>query len=305
LRPLSFEQPHLEMVGAPMEDLQAGRYPTDGDLSWAENLEAAIISWTGTPAAPPVPSIVPGRPAIEEAREESVNLAEITASGSQDWHSRFGGIEWRYDERGVYLRATAGGREPLRTPGEPLTCRAIWRLFAEHILAAARKYGVAPELIMMTIATETAFAVRYGFTGPHTFRWEPNVEVTDVNPPIYGDYSAGPMQTLATTARWIIRQQHLPYDPFVVAPVYRSRPSPPETHPLYDPARNIDIGTAEIKQRWSATGDDPILVAAAFNAGGLYRNNQNQWHLRSYGDHLDRAAKWYGDACAVLAELRA
>jgi peptidoglycan LD-endopeptidase CwlK len=154
---------------------------------------------------------------------------------------------------------------------------------------------------MMTVATETAFALRFGFTGPHTFRWEPGVEVTDVNPHIFGDYSAGPMQTLATTARWVIQQQDLPYDRFAIAPVYRARPAPPQAHPLYDPAVNIDIGTAEIKQRLRTTGDDPILGAAAFNAGGLYRSSQNLWHLRSYGDHLDRAAKWYGDACAVLA----
>jgi peptidoglycan L-alanyl-D-glutamate endopeptidase CwlK len=113
------------------------------------------------------------------------------------------------------------------------------------------------------------------------------------------------MQTLATTARWVIREQSLDYDPFQVAPVFERRPEPPETLPLYLPAINIEIGAATIKQRLAEAGDDPILVAAAYNAGGLYKSAQNPWHLRSAGNHLDRAGRWYGDACAVLKEVQA
>ena len=155
----------------------------------------------------------------------------------------------------------------------------------------------------MTIATEAAYWRPVGFTGPRTFYWEAAVWNRDVTPNFQGDYSAGPMQTLATTARWIIRAQNLPYNPFQVAPAYRQRPpSAPAAHPLYDADTNITIGTAEIKQRWGASGDDPILVAACFNAGGVYESSANAWHLRTTNDHLDRAARWYGDACAVLAE---
>jgi peptidoglycan L-alanyl-D-glutamate endopeptidase CwlK len=113
------------------------------------------------------------------------------------------------------------------------------------------------------------------------------------------------MQTLATTARWIIRQQRLEYDPLQIAPIFEERPDPPENLPLYDPAASIPIGAAVVKQRWGKTGDDPILAAAAFNAGGLYSTTANPWHLRTIGDHLDRAARWYGDACAVLQEAGA
>jgi peptidoglycan LD-endopeptidase CwlK len=141
-----------------------------------------------------------------------------------------------------------------------------------------------------------------------TFRWEKHVpvndvKVKDVSSPLFGDYSAGPMQTLATSARWIIREQHLNYEQFQVAPFYEWQPEPPIVHPLYEAAVNIDLGTAEIKQRWATTSDDPILVAAAYNAGSLRVSGDNAWHLASHGDHLDRAAKWYGDACAVLKEV--
>jgi peptidoglycan L-alanyl-D-glutamate endopeptidase CwlK len=230
---------------------------------------------------------------------------DVPRPAKKGWHSHFNGLEYRYDERGIYLRSVGDGMEPLRTPGKPSTCEALWRLAADHILAASKKYGVAPELIMMTIGTESAFARKHGFSGPVTFRWEPQVSVQDVQPHHLGDYSAGPMQTLATTARWVIRQQGLDYDPFVVAPDYKQKPAPPESHPLYDLKTSIDLGTAVIKQRWTKTQDDPILVSAAFNAGRVADSSKNRWHLRSFGDHLDRAVEWYGDACAVLAAASA
>jgi peptidoglycan L-alanyl-D-glutamate endopeptidase CwlK len=61
----------------------------------------------------------------------------------------------------------------------------------------------------------------------------------------------------------------------------------------------------EIASRWKLTGDDPILIAAAYNSGGLRKApTKNRWHLSSHGNHLDRAARWFGDACAVIAALR-
>ena len=51
---------------------------------------------------------------------------------------------------------------------------------------------------------------------------------------------------------------------------------------------------------------DPVLVAAAYNAGGLYQEakRSNPWRLRCYplgtGEHITRFVRWYGDACAVI-----
>jgi len=52
------EIPHLQVMGLNLADLQAGRFP-DGDDSWRDNLEAAVISWTGEPPAPPVKVLRP------------------------------------------------------------------------------------------------------------------------------------------------------------------------------------------------------------------------------------------------------
>lgn len=304
LEPLSWEAPHLQFPGKSAGALRSGGYPPGGDGPWADNLARMIYAWRGTPAAPPLPDLVPARPPLAPEVPLAADAAlALPAPGAQGWHRVHGGREWRYDENGVYLRDHAGGREPLRTDGEPVTMRAIWSAFADAIVKASARHGVAPELIMTMIATEAAAYRKYGFTGPLTFRWEPNARVNDVDPPRLGDYSAGPMQVLGGTARWVIRQQRLAYDPVAVAPPFERQPPPPEEHPLYEAQTAVDIGAAVIAQRWPKSGDDPILVAACYNAGGVYASAANAWHVRCYGNHLDRAGPWYGDACAVLQAL--
>lgn len=303
LERLGFETPHLQLADLKISDLMDGNWPAGGDQSWYDNLSSAIDHWDGQPPAPPLPDAEPQRPPLSIlAESHQLDWSATPRVDTSDWHSMFDGQNWQYDGTGVRLASAPG--KTLRSGGAPITCQTILDLYASDIHKASIHYGVAPELIVMTIATETAFARKDGFTGPRTFRWEAHVPVNDVAPPTSGDYSAGPMQTLATTARDIVRHMKLAYDPFAVAPYYASQPTPPVQHPLYEGAANIDIGTAEIRSRWTKTGGDPILVAAAYNAGGLYQTNRNSWHLRSSNDHLDRAAQWFGDACFVLSALR-
>jgi peptidoglycan L-alanyl-D-glutamate endopeptidase CwlK len=249
---------------------------------------AGILDWIARLAA---------RPPSRDTAEPPSAAATPTVP-----HSRFGGRAWRWDERGVH----ADGRL-WRTPGEPATCRAILDLYGDIIVAAARRHGIDPALIVMTIATETGSFRSVGFTGPRTFRWEKHVINRDTTPAFKGSYSAGPMQVLATTARDIIDSRGidygLAYRPLVTAPALRKKPSaPPSSLALYDAAVSVDIGAAVIRRGLALTGNDPVLVAAAYNSGGLYRTRANAWRLRSHGDHLDRAARWYGDACHVLGE---
>jgi peptidoglycan LD-endopeptidase CwlK len=62
LEPLSFEAPHLQVAGLLIEDLRLAKFPPGGDDSWRDNLEAAIVSWTGTPPGPPMASLRPAIP---------------------------------------------------------------------------------------------------------------------------------------------------------------------------------------------------------------------------------------------------
>jgi peptidoglycan L-alanyl-D-glutamate endopeptidase CwlK len=50
---LSFERPHLQLAGTSSNALIEGFYPENGDESWAENFNSAIIGWTKQPPAPP------------------------------------------------------------------------------------------------------------------------------------------------------------------------------------------------------------------------------------------------------------
>jgi len=59
LEPLSWELPHLQLAGLRVADLRRGELPAGGDDSWLVNLEAAILRWDGTPAAPPPPATRP------------------------------------------------------------------------------------------------------------------------------------------------------------------------------------------------------------------------------------------------------
>ncbi|MGH8163115.1 MAG: hypothetical protein ACREP1_02130 [Rhodanobacteraceae bacterium] len=227
--------------------------------------------------------------------------------GSGAPRSRYNGIGWSYDANGIYVD---GDSAPERTPGKPITCRAICALFAPILIERSVEWGIAPELIAMIIAAETAAFRASGYTGPSTFHWEPGVIVRDAPPPIRGDYSAGPMQILAGDARALIRDQGWDIDPITSFPAYRFRPAaPPEDIPGYRPDLDIPLGVQVMRNNRAKSGDDPILTAAAYNAGGIYdasksRKFTNRWHLRSTGNYLDRAAKWYGDACAVIGALR-
>jgi hypothetical protein len=215
--------------------------------------------------------------------------------GSSSFHNFQNGQSWKYDNTGVYLEDDPD--KPLRSGGEPKTCAAILDIYEQQIFDASMKHGIPPELIVMTIATETGDTRKTKFTGAPTFRWEA----------AHTTYSAGPMQTLATTAQEVITLLQLNYDKNAVAPAFSSKPVPTPTDlKLYDGAINIDIGTGEIKlnNKRHSTGFDPIKVAACYNAGSLRPTDANPWHLFTFGDHLNRSAAWFGDACFLLDKLR-
>jgi peptidoglycan L-alanyl-D-glutamate endopeptidase CwlK len=78
LEPLSWEMPHLQITGTSASELQQGLYPPFGDDDWADNLEAAILSWPGN--APPRPKVAerPPLPDVPDAAGEAPPLAPGT-----------------------------------------------------------------------------------------------------------------------------------------------------------------------------------------------------------------------------------
>jgi peptidoglycan LD-endopeptidase CwlK len=303
LEPVSFEKPHVQFVGMKPADLRAGRFPPDGDESWRVTLDAAARRFpAGAPSigAAPAPAERPPLPPL-------AGFDGLPAREPVEWTSFAGGMEYRVEPAGVLLRLRT---EPLRSDGAPLTVSRILELYGEQIAMASRRHNVPPELILMTIATETAAFRPSGFTGEPTFRWEARSVLSETGDPGIdgaqhrGDYSAGPMQLMSTTARWLNRVRRLGYEGPKNFGWFKRKPgSAPKELGLYDAAIAVDIGAAYIawNRETHNTGNDPILVAACYNAGSLKPSNANVWGLVVHGDHLDRAARWYGDACEVMS----
>ena len=300
LEPLSWEKPHVQLIGTSFSKLLNGDYPEGGDESWADNLEAAILRWPGT-KKPPVPNMSERPPMSPPV----VFGGEATAPAA-DWHSMFDGDSWKNDHRGIFTLNHDGTEKLWRTPGSPLTVQEIVARYGHEIAASAAKYKVPAAIIVMTIATETGRYRAQGFTGPKTFRWEKAYVLratgdANLDGKEKGDYSAGPMQVLSDTARWMNTTYDLKYSSSDTLKYFKNKPSKsPENLGLYDAATCIDIGTAFIAHNKAKTGMDPLLVSAAYNAGSLRPTSENHWRIHCHGNHLDRAAEWYGDACFVL-----
>ena len=160
------------------------------------------------------------------------------------------------------------GAVPVGTTGDPATVTKIWKQFGPHCVAAAKRYGVPVELIVATIATESS-------GDPEAFRQEKH------------DASIGLMQTLLGMAREALGNSSL------------------TAADLRKPEVSIMAGTAYIARQRDKTNFDPVLVAAAYNAGSCRPANfgNNRWRLWCHppesGAHLDRFVARFNDAMAV------
>ena len=293
LEPLSWEKPHVQMEGLTYQSLLAGEYPAGGDETWAVNLTQAIARWPG-PNKPKPPG-EQERPPMQVAPPAALAArTRLPAPPVFGWMSLHGGQEWRVDPAGIYLRSINAGLRPLRSAGAPVTATAVLNLYGDALAEAAIRFQIAPEVLLMILATETGAFRRDNFTGPKTFRWEANIS----------DYSAGPMQILSGTARDVNQSEGLGLDEAGMPAMTRKPSKPPEDLLLYQGAPAITVGAAYIRRNMQRQGltDNPILVSAAYNAGSIRTSTSNLWRIFVFGNHLDRAAEWYGDACKVCAD---
>jgi hypothetical protein len=233
--------------------------------------DAPVIEFPRAPVAPvqPSPSPEPSRPAIPAVPARSTLLAEILP-GLQVSHRHFpDGVAWQLTREGV----SVDGAPPRGTPGEPTTVREIWQRYGPLCSSAAKQYGVPVELIVATIATESS-------GNPNARRSEPAIH----------DESTGLMQTLVSTAREALGRRDLTGDS------------------LLDPGLSIQAGAAYIAQKHGDTHFDPPLVAAAYNAGSIRRDDgeRNRWKLLCYpvgtGQHVDRFIGWFADCMRVSSD---
>lgn len=311
LEPLSFELPHVQVAGLKTSRLLSGEDPGPGDESWESNFSAAVSRWPGS-RKPPLPT--GDRPPLAQMVDNTfpaqagIDWTAMPRVAEADWRNMFGGQEWRVKQRGIYLRGVSD--TPLRTPGTPSTIGAALEAHASAIGEACQRFGLPPELVLMTIATETGNFKVQKFTGPDTFRWEQGVTLTNTSDPTIdmkekGDYSAGPMQILSNTAREVNSKLGLEIQAETELKWFKDRPSKaPLKLGLYDSKINILLGAGYIHMQRKQTELNPVLVAAAYNSGSLRASGTNLWRLQFHGDHVDRACNWFGDACSVMELYR-
>ncbi len=208
-----------------------------------------------------------------------------------NWERRFGGREWKVTEYGVVSRNPETlVEEAHRTDGQPLTVTRYhdsWRAVIEKI---AEEENVPKSIILATLATENGAArMRNGQPIIRPPRKEPGYESDQETP---HRISVGPCHVLISTARAAMRDDDI------------------DREWLLDLENNLRASfrfLAQQDNRWGH-GFDPILASAVYNSGGLHDASNpesrffNRWHLRSYGNHLDRFADWYGDACFILKD---
>jgi hypothetical protein len=192
-------------------------------------------------------------------------------------HRRFeGSVSWQLTERGISI----DGADPIGTPGRPLTVRRVRDQFGDSVERWSREFGVPVELILATICTESS-------GNPADERREPGFVSYEETP---DRVSIGLMQTLISTARSALGGLPEIDGPWLLVA-----------------DNSIRAGTAYIAQQTPKTDYDPPVVACAYNAGGVYENQNpgNRWRMKQYpigtDHHANRFVEWFNDCFRMYA----
>ena len=202
----------------------------------------------------------------------------------QQFHKKYANsVEWRLTSEGVEIKGS--GIE--RTKGNPITVTTIWEKYNKDINEYSKSYTVPVELIVATICTESG-------GNEKAVREEPGFISDEKTPHLV---SPGLMQILISTARGSLGKRGIK-----VSEINRKW--------LLMAKNSINAGTSYIDDQRSVTQLDPVLVAAAYNAGGIYEQHgiSNRFKLRQYpigtSEHCDRWIKWFNDFWFVLKNHR-
>jgi hypothetical protein len=192
-------------------------------------------------------------------------------------------VAWALTPDGVAI----DGAAPLGTPGAPRTIRALLdhHVVGPAVLRVATEQGVPVELVLATIATESAGGRRTVDDAIGARREEPGFVSDEATP---HRVSVGLTQTLISTAREVMR------DPTIGDAWLRV------------PENAIRAGVGYIRRQAPRTRLDPPVVACAYNAGDVYYQGgaANRWKMRQYpigtGAHADRFVAFLNDAMRVI-----
>ena len=193
---------------------------------------------------------MPGHPAASNWNGRRLEIGRLT-----HWQSFRNSVPWRLTADGILT-----GRGPVRIhPREHYRLRHVpraWRKYGALIRAAARRYRVPAELFLAIIINESSL-------NPKAFQ-KYRGYVSDRQTP--DRISVGLGAILIGTAQFMLKNPSI------------------DRAWLQIPANNIRMVGLYLHRQYRLTGFDPPKVAAAYNAGGLYRQNgrKNRWKLRNH-----------------------
>lgn len=242
---------------------------------------AALVALFRRPAAAPPPdspaAAIPIPPVPAADRLPGIDLAYLTQPhGAFDSTAR-----WHLTPRGLAVNGVVTG-----TPGEPETARKAFAFFGIEFRAAAKQYGVPIELLVACACAESGVHIRQGREQARmSERREPGFTSYGASP---HRVSVGVMHTLISTARQALA------DPLLGA------------IDLQQPGVSIRAGAAYIGAQKRHTRFDPPLVAAAYNAGGVYDDPTPglPFSLRDFpfgqDRHIERFVAYFNDVCGLV-----
>jgi hypothetical protein len=222
----------------------------------------------------------PGTPAVSLPLTEAHSvLAPAVLDALKTPHQHYkDGCVWSLTADGVSVQD--GGDQP--SASEKTLAANVLQRFAQPLASvlSAQLTNVPIELAVACICAESN-------GNPTALRREPGC---DTNNPerTPSRVSLGLMQTLLSTARTALGDPTLPLQS------------------LADPHTSIAAGAAYIFMQSRQTKFDPPLVAAAYNAGGLYYEGTpaNRWRLRQYPigtpNHVNRFIRYFNGAFASV-----
>ena len=155
-----------------------------------------------------------------------------------------------------------------RTAGAPLSVRLLWEDFGPALQRASLHCGVGLDTLVALAAKEAVSLPGGCHRDAACARREPGFTSEARTP---HRLSSGLLQTLISTARSVA-----PWAGFTAAEITAAR--------LHDPAVSAACGAAYVRRQWLQHRGDPVLIQAAYNAGGVYVSDKNVWRLRTYGE---------------------
>lgn len=204
-----------------------------------------------------------------------------------DWTNPHGGRQWRRLDDGRIEVEDAGVP---RTNGPPRSMELFWEDFGEQVESARADLEAHFDFPEHLAAYVGAMAAAEASRRPHSLhmdpesvREEPGFESDEQTPQ---RVSAGLLQTLLSTA-------HQMQDTYGLWSPEATRED------LFEPGKSILAGLAYMGHQAGEHHWDPVLVCAAYNAGGVYES-ENAFRLRVYGvSRIWRYVRYFNDFLAA------